>query len=79
MENQPLIDRSDPSLEEARVEHARLKREHGELEARLDDLKRRVYLSAQEEIEKKTLQKLKLAKKDRIAELETLLGQPSGE
>jgi uncharacterized protein YdcH (DUF465 family) len=79
MENQPLIDGSEPSLDEARAEYTRLKREHGELETRLDDLKQRVYLSAAEEVEKKTLQKLKLAKKDRIVELERQLGEPSGE
>lgn len=79
MENQPLTPRTDPSLDDARAEHERLRREHGELESRLEDLKGRVYLSATEEIEKKTLQKLKLAKKDRMAELEALLLGADGE
>lgn len=79
MENPPLTPRTDGSQEDARAEHERLRREHGELDARLDDLKRRVYLSAAEEVEKKTLQKLKLAKKDRMAELEAMLGAIAGE
>ncbi|MCC7381774.1 MAG: YdcH family protein [Deltaproteobacteria bacterium] len=51
------------------AEAERLRREHGELKARLSELNSRVYLSPQEELERKTLQKLKLAKKDRIAAL----------
>ena len=47
----------------------RLKREHGELKARLLELNSRIYLSPTEEVEKKQLQKLKLAKKDRLAAL----------
>ncbi|MCK6545572.1 YdcH family protein [Myxococcota bacterium] len=50
-------------------EAERLRREHGELEARLAELARRVWLSPQEELEKKQLQKLKLAKKDRLLAL----------
>ncbi len=50
-------------------EAQRLRREHNELEARLSELNDRLYLSPQEQLEKKTLQKLKLAKKDRIASL----------
>ena len=79
MENQPQSNGGPATVEDARAEHLRLKREHGELETRLEELKQRVYLSAAEEVEKKTLQKLKLAKKDRIVELENLLGEPSGE
>lgn len=51
------------------VEAERLKREHSELKARLSELNSRVYLSPQEEVERKQLQKLKLAKKDRLAAL----------
>ena len=50
-------------------EAQRLRREHTELESRLAELNSRVYLNPQEQLEKKTLQKLKLAKKDRIAAL----------
>ena len=45
----------------------RLEREHRELKARLSELNSRLYLSPEEEVERKTIQKLKLAKKDRIA------------
>ena len=45
----------------------RLQREHDELKARLRELDGRLYLSPAEEMERKTLQKLKLAKKARIA------------
>ena len=47
----------------------RLKREHSELKARLSELNSRLYLSPQEELERKQLQKLKLAKKDALAAL----------
>lgn len=51
------------------AEAERLKREHSELEARLNELNTRSWLSPTEEVEKKQLQKLKLAKKDRLAAL----------
>lgn len=40
--------------------------DHRKLEAALEDFNKRIYLTPQEEIEKKTLQKLKLVSKDRI-------------
>jgi len=43
--------------------------EHLELEKRLDDLNNRVYLSPEEEVEKKRLQKQKLIGKDKIMEI----------
>lgn len=43
--------------------------EHRLLDEKLKELDRKVYLSADEEIERKRLQKLKLAKKDKIAEI----------
>ncbi len=60
-----------PTQEEAmrQSERDRLQREHEELKARLRELDGRLYLSPAEEVERKTLQKLKLAKKDRIATL----------
>ena len=39
---------------------------HRKLEFALEDFNKRIYLTSQEEIEKKKLQKLKLASKDRI-------------
>ena len=54
------------------TEMERLRREHDELKARLGELNNRVYLSPVEEVEKKNLQKLKLAKKDRIATLTSI-------
>lgn len=55
---------SAPQLAELREEHARL-------EALLAAYNDRVHLSAQEQLERKRLQKLKLRAKDRIALLET--------
>ena len=40
--------------------------DHRKLEVALEDFNKRIYLTSQEEIEKKKLQKLKLASKDRI-------------
>ena len=40
--------------------------DHRKLEATLEDYNKRIYLTPQEEIEKKKVQKLKLASKDRI-------------
>jgi uncharacterized protein len=44
-----------------------LAHEHQELERRLENLNRRGYLTPSEQIERKTIQKLKLLKKDQIA------------
>ncbi len=46
-----------------------LHEEHKDLKAKLAELKSKVYLTPEEEIEKKNIQKLKLAKKDRMAAL----------
>ncbi len=43
--------------------------EHRLLDEKLKEFDRKVYLTPDEEIERKRLQKLKLAKKDKIAEL----------
>ena len=40
--------------------------DHRKLEAALEDYNKRIYLTPQEEFEKKKMQKLKLASKDRI-------------
>jgi uncharacterized protein YdcH (DUF465 family) len=42
--------------------------EHRLLDERLKEFDRKVYLSPEEEVERKRLQKIKLAKKDKIAE-----------
>jgi hypothetical protein len=61
--------RRDPEIMARQAEADRLRREHHELKARLSELNSRVYLSPAEEVERKTLQKLKLFTKDRIAAL----------
>jgi uncharacterized protein len=43
--------------------------EHAELKRHLEALRHKHYLTAEEEVEKKRIQKLKLASKDRIMEL----------
>jgi uncharacterized protein YdcH (DUF465 family) len=47
----------------------KLDEEHKSLKSLLAEMDRKVYLSADEEMERKKLQKLKLSKKDRMAEL----------
>jgi uncharacterized protein len=56
-----LVDR-DPELREKWEEHLLL-------EGQLAELQKRLHLSTDEEVEKKRLQKLKLAGKDRIMEI----------
>ena len=51
------------------AEVSRLQAVHRELKARLSDLNGRLYLSPDEQVERKRLQKLKLATKDQIARL----------
>jgi uncharacterized protein YdcH (DUF465 family) len=53
-----LIDQ-DPELK-------KLVEDHNDYERRLDEMNRRPYLSAEEDIERKRLQKAKLAGKDKI-------------
>ncbi len=53
---------NDPELKEKWDEHVAL-------EHQLNDLQKRLHLSTEEEVEKKRLQKLKLAGKDRIMEI----------
>ena len=49
-------------------EFRKLDEEHKSLKSLLAEMDRKVYLSADEEMERKKLQKLKLSKKDRMAE-----------
>ncbi len=46
-----------------------LMKEHQELERKIDDLDRKAFLSEDEKVEKKRLQKLKLRGRDRIEEI----------
>lgn len=62
-----------PDLAVLRAEWSRLQQEHRELKTRLSELNGRLYLSRDEELERKKIQKLKLAKKDRMAQLDSFL------
>jgi hypothetical protein len=62
------------SSEEIRAEIEQLRASHAELEARLDELNSHVYLTPAEQVEEHRIKKLKLQKKDRIHQLEHLLG-----
>lgn len=50
-------------------EFQRLEQEHRQLDERLMNFETHVYLSPEEEFERRRLQKLKLATKDRLAEI----------
>ncbi len=56
------------ALAEKDPEFRTLVQEHRMLDDQLKEYDRKVYLTADEEMERKRLQKLKLAKKDRIAQ-----------
>ncbi len=60
---------ADNSPIDIEAEVSRLQEVHRELKARLSDLNSRLYLSPDEQVERKRLQKLKLATKDRIVRL----------
>jgi uncharacterized protein YdcH (DUF465 family) len=56
-------------LEQENEEFRKLGKEHRNLDEKLSELQKRLYLSTDEQMEKKRLKKLKLQKKDRRAEL----------
>jgi hypothetical protein len=56
---------AEPGNEELR----RLMGEHRDYETRLEEFNKRVYLNDQEQVERKRLQKLKLAGRDRIEQI----------
>lgn len=56
-------------LEKENEEFRALGKEHKDLDDKLSELQKKVYLSSEEQMEKKRLKKLKLLKKDRRAEL----------
>ncbi|HZW35690.1 MAG TPA: YdcH family protein [Candidatus Deferrimicrobiaceae bacterium] len=59
------------ALIERNPEFRNLVHEHRMLDDQLKELDRKVYLTPDEEMERKRLQKLKLAKKDQIAKMLT--------
>ncbi len=61
------------ALVERNPEFRSLVHEHRMLDDKLKEFDRKVYLTAEEEMERKRLQKLKLVKKDQIARM--LIGQ----
>jgi len=63
--DEELIDQLLPDNEELRL----LMTEHREFELKLEDLRKRIYLSDEENVEKKRIQKLKLAGRDRIEQI----------
>lgn len=63
--DEELINRLIPENEELQ----KLVKEHKEFEAQLEELNKRLYLSDEENQEKRRLQKLKLAGRDRIEQI----------
>jgi hypothetical protein len=63
--DEELIERLIPENEEL----GKLVKEHKEFESQLEELKKRLYLSDEENREKRRLQKLKLAGRDRIEQI----------
>ncbi len=57
------------ALKNENEEYARIEEEHKKLGQTLDEILKKKYLSADEEVEKKTMQKQKLQLKDRMAQL----------
>ena len=57
------------ALKKVNDDFKKLCQEHKELNGQLDELNKKHYLSTEEEIEKKRMQKEKLNRKDKIAEL----------
>jgi uncharacterized protein YdcH (DUF465 family) len=56
------------NLKKENEEFRKLLEEHHSLDATLAEMDKKVYLTPEEEIERKKLQKVKLAKKDKMAE-----------
>ena len=75
MENNVNVKSAIPGQDDLGSVIGRLRAEHRALEARLDLLNKRLHLSADEQVEKKDLQKLKLKTKDRIFALERKIGR----
>jgi len=65
------------SLMDTDLELRRHYEEHIELKRRLEDLRQRPYLTEEEEIEQKRIQKQKLAGKDKMMEILSRYRQPA--
>lgn len=65
MKEQEIVE----SLKKENEEFRKLVEEHHNLDGLLVEIDRKVYLTPEEEIERKKMQKLKLARKDRMAEI----------
>lgn len=63
--DQELIDRLIPENEELQ----KLVKEHKEFEGQLEEFNKRLYLSEEQNRERKRIQKLKLAGRDRIEQI----------
>jgi len=57
------------SLKKENAEFVKLMEEHHNIEGVLAEIDKKMYLTPEEEVERKKLQKQKLMKKDRMAEL----------
>ncbi len=64
MKEQEIIER----LKKENAEFRKVLEEHHGLDATLAEIDRKVYLTPEEEVERKKLQKQKLAKKDKMAQ-----------
>lgn len=64
MKEQEIIE----CLKKENEDFRKLLDEHHSLDTTLSELDKKVYLTSEEEVERKKLQKLKLARKDRMAE-----------
>ena len=65
------LDAKMAALLEKNPEFKNLVQEHRMLDEKLKEFEKKVYLTPDEEVERKRLQKLKLAKKDQIARMLT--------
>lgn len=65
MKEQEIVE----SLKKENAEFVKLMEEHHNLEGVLAEIDKKMYLTPEEEVERKKLQKQKLMKKDRMAEL----------
>ncbi len=65
MKEQEIIEK----LLKENEEFKKISEEHHQLDGLLTEIDKKVYLTPEEEIERKKLQKQKLAKKDRLAEM----------
>jgi uncharacterized protein YdcH (DUF465 family) len=65
LKEQQIVD----SLTRENSEFKKLMDEHHSLEDMLSEIDKKVYLTAEEELERKKLQKQKLLKKDKMAEM----------